>query len=184
MKNELEKENSLLLKKAGDKFPEFNMINNKFVHVSLDDLISRGSVLIVYVRGMWCTDCLSMLKQLKASINTISAMGVRVAVVTCDLPKYTSQMADKINAGFMILSDIGCKLAKELGITRKISMDTVVSYMDFDIDLTLYHGNFNFELPMANVYVVNSDKTIVYDEITIAKNVLKDNAVLVSYASN
>ena len=66
---------------VGSKLPHFTVTNAQDKIVSSEQLTDKPAILIFY-RGNWCPLCMAQLKELVALYDEISALGVRVAMIS------------------------------------------------------------------------------------------------------
>lgn len=101
--------------RVGATLPSFTVTDVNGVSVSSAKLIEKPAVLIFY-RGNWCPLCMAQVKELAKRYQDISALGVRVALISPQPHKNTVKLAKKYDVNFDFLTDEGNAAARALGI--------------------------------------------------------------------
>src|SRR3954447_4221965 len=67
--------------KIGDKAPEFTLpdVNNK--PVSSADLLSRGPLIVVFIRGRWCPFCCATMESWQGTLDRVKHAGATLIAV-------------------------------------------------------------------------------------------------------
>lgn len=100
---------------TGSKLPHFTVTNAQDQTVSSAQLTDKPAILIFY-RGNWCPLCMAQLKELVALYDEISALGVRVAMISPQPHSNTVELAKMFKVKFDFLTDKGNAAAQALGI--------------------------------------------------------------------
>jgi peroxiredoxin len=94
----------------GQRAPSFALKDQNDREVSLDALLKKGPVAVVFIRSVeWCVYCQLQTMQLQKNLNEIEAGGGQVVVITYDAPEKVKHFAGKKKITFPILSDPGSK---------------------------------------------------------------------------
>ncbi|KAK2606206.1 hypothetical protein QQS21_003377 [Conoideocrella luteorostrata] len=147
----------------GAKLPEFSLPDATGRQVSSSELLSKGPLLITFYRGQWCPFCNLALRAFQLRLPEIEAMGANFVAVSPELPDSSLSSIEKDELKFPVLSDIGLKLARELGIVWKQPETLRVIFDTFGTDLKARNGDDSFELPIPT--------TILVDQSAIVRNV-------------
>jgi len=138
---------------VGDKFPEFQLSDAKGEQVSLQDLLRRGPLLISFYRGQWCPYCNIELHALQKLLPEFKAKGVTLVAISPELPDQALSTAEQNGLEFPVLSDVGNKLAKQLGIVyaQPEDMSSLLTFVDWEKS----YGNKSFEVPVPATILVD-----------------------------
>ncbi len=146
--------------KAGDKMPDFNLPNAKGKTVSLATALEKGPLVISIYRGGWCPYCNLELKALTAVLPDIRAAGAELIAIAPQLPEKGADSVTAHQLEFDVLSDVGNRVSRQLGLVFTLAEALRPIYVQFGIDIPAYNGDETFELPIPATYVVQQDGTI------------------------
>ncbi|MDR2284219.1 MAG: AhpC/TSA family protein [Sphingobacterium sp.] len=153
------KENSILV---GQTFPEFRLPNTNDEHVALKDILKNGKVVIAFFRGSWCPYCNLELKALQENLKGITDKQATLVAISPQTIAHNVSMKTDCQLEYELLTDKDNILAKEIGINFGLQEYVIPTYQGLGIDLSIYNGNSNNELPMPAVFLLDTDGTILY----------------------
>ncbi|KAK5143126.1 hypothetical protein LTR04_001986 [Oleoguttula sp. CCFEE 6159] len=147
---------------VGDILPAFRLQDALGKEVTRDELLARGTLLITFYRGGWCPYCNLALRSLHLNTDKFKAKGVTLVAISPELPDASLSTAEKHDLHFTVLSDVGNKLANELGIlfTQDDSLRPI--YQSFGFDLKKHNGDDSFAVPVP--------ATLLVDQKGVVKN--------------
>lgn len=103
--------------KVGDKAVDFTLKNASGQEVSLQSLLKKGRVALLFYRsGDWCPICIAQLQGLQQNLKDIAATGVQLVGISYDSPAVLTQVANRYSLTFPLLSDAGSKTIDAYGI--------------------------------------------------------------------
>ncbi|KAI1136379.1 AhpC-TSA-domain-containing protein [Hypoxylon sp. FL0543] len=144
----------------GQKLPEFQLPDSQNKTVSSSDLLSKGPLLITFYRGAWCPYCNLALHALQSKLADIKAKGVTLVAITPELPDASLSLAEKQKLEFPVLSDVGNKYARQLGIIFKQPDSLRPVFEKLGFDLLKNNGDDSFEVPVPASLLVDRDGTV------------------------
>ena len=147
--------------KAGDPAPRFELPNARGNRVSLDGLLRRGPVVLVWYRGGWCPYCSLQLRAMQEVLPEIAKRGASLAAITPELPDHSLATTEKNALGFEVLSDAGNHIAERFGIAFKIPADVADIYRS-KFSLLEYNGDGTDVLPLAAAHIIDRDGMIAW----------------------
>ncbi|KAL5335696.1 AhpC/TSA family-domain-containing protein [Aspergillus crustosus] len=100
----------------GQKLPAFTLQDATGTAISSGTLLEDGALLISFYRGEWCPFCNLELRALQKRLPEFKALGVKLVAVSPQLPDSSLSVAEKNALEYPVLSDVGNKFARELGI--------------------------------------------------------------------
>lgn len=148
--------------KEGEHASDFALPNLMGRTVRLNQLLSKGPVVVSFYRGSWCPYCNLTLRTLEKSLPEIQAEGATLVAISPELPDVSLSTVEKDRLTFEVLSDSGSKVAKEFGIAYQLSPELVKLYEGFGINLAQSNGDETSTLPLAATFVINTNGTIAY----------------------
>lgn len=139
---------------AGTKLPHFTLLDVNRKSVSSAQLTDKPAILIFY-RGNWCPFCMAQLKELFSRYKDISAMGVRVAMISPQPHGNAVEISRKFNGEFDFLIDEGNAAARALGIENPNGLPMGMQMLGYDSDTV-----------MPTVIITGKDGKIVWTHET------------------
>lgn len=133
---------SRLVRKSSEKLqigmplPAFNVKNGDGTLVSSSDFMGKPAILMFY-RGNWCPLCVAQIKELVGHYQEISALGVRVALISPQPPGHTAVLAKRFGVDFEFLIDEGNAAASTLGINHPNGLPMGMELLGYDSDTVL-----------------------------------------------
>jgi peroxiredoxin len=147
---------------VGQKAPDFEAVDQQGGKVSLQQLVKKGPVILLFYRGQWCPYCNKQLMQLQDSLSMIEAKGATVVAVTPEIPASIDKTITKTKASFIVLHDTNLTIMKNYDVAFEVDAPTVERYAGFGIDLMGNNGNNGNALPVPAVYIIGEDGKISY----------------------
>jgi len=141
--------------RPGDPMPPFVLPDERGQLVSLDSLLSKGPVAVMFHRGHWCPYCRLNVHAVVQAQDRIKALGGHVVAVMPELQEFTTQFKADSGAPFPVLTDLdnGYALSLNLAIWLGTEIQQLLSYQD----LSNFHGNDGWVLPIPATFVVGRD---------------------------
>lgn len=143
--------------KVGDKMPSFSLANAYGKKVSSNSLLSKGPLVINFYRGEWCPYCNLELKAYQDLLSEINTLGAELVAISPNLPDSSLSSIQKHSLKFEVLSDIGNRYARELGLVYTLDEQLQPIYKQFEIDIPAINGDDSYEIPMPATYVISSE---------------------------
>lgn len=148
--------------KVGDFISSFSLPDASGERFDLQTALAQGSVVISFYRGGWCPYCSLELKALQQVLPQIEAAGASLIAISPETPDHALSTRDKQELSFIVLSDVGNKVAREFGLVFQLPAPLRPIYQGFGIDIPAHNGDQSFELPIPATYVVAPNQEIVY----------------------
>jgi peroxiredoxin len=167
--------------KPGATFPSFTLPSATKTPTSLNELLEKSTkgVLITFYRGGWCPFCNLALHSLQSILPSLTASGVSLIAISPELPDFSLSTSEKNALDFTVLSDVGNKLARELGIVWKQPSAMQGVMKAFGNDLEKINGNAEWELPVPATFLVDARGVVreVYFEADYRKRLEPETAL-------
>jgi len=122
---------------VGVHAPAFTLSDQDGRKVSLDSLIEKGPVALVFLRSAdWCLYCKMQAMQLQQNLAEIEATGGRIVGISYDSVEIMKRFADRGRITFPMLSDVGSHTIDAYGIrnTSERAPDGVAYHGTFIVD--------------------------------------------------
>ncbi|KAM0445260.1 hypothetical protein ACHAO4_009858 [Trichoderma viride] len=140
---------------VGASLPAFKLPNALGNEVTSESLLAKGPVLITFYRGDWCPYCNLALRSLQLHLDEFHAKGVTIVAISPELPNTSLSTTEKNELKFEVLSDVGNKFARQLGIlwNQPKSLDSV--FKAFNVDLKEKNGDDSMVVPIPTTILVD-----------------------------
>ena len=148
--------------KVGDKLPSFTLSDALGKEVTSNELLNNGPLLISFYRGEWCPFCNLALRSLQLNLGNFQAKGVTLVAISPELPNTSLSTIEKNELKYPVLSDVGNKYARQLGIIFPMPDSMRPTFKAFGHDLVARNGDDSFEVPVP--------ATLLVDEQGIVRN--------------
>jgi peroxiredoxin len=141
--------------RPGEVMPPFILPDEAGRLVSLESLISRGPAIVMFYRGHWCPYCRLNVSAVIRAQDQIEALGGRIVAIMPETQKYAERFKSDSGAPFPVLTDLdnGYALSLNLAIWLGSEIQQLLSYLD----LSDFHGNDGWVLPIPATFVVGRD---------------------------
>jgi len=145
---------------VGEPFPPFHLPDEAGRIVSLDKLLSKGSVAITFHRGHWCPYCRLNTNVLAQAQKEVEREGSQIVAIMPDRQQFAAEFKKESKARFPILTDMdnGYALSLNLLIWVGTEMERMMSAAGLDIPN--YQGNTSWMLPIPATFVVGQDERV------------------------
>ncbi|GFP59185.1 putative peroxiredoxin bcp [Trichoderma asperellum] len=140
----------------GASLPSFKLPNALGKEVASESLLAKGPVLITFYRGDWCPFCNLALRSLQLHLDEFHAKGVTIVAISPELPNSSLSTAEKNDLKFEVLSDVGNKFARQLGIVWDQPKSVEPIFKAFEIDLKVRNGDDTMAVPIPTTILVDT----------------------------
>jgi peroxiredoxin len=139
----------------GDPMPPFVLPDETGRLISLDGLLEKGPVAVMFYRGHWCPYCGLNVRAVVQAYDRITASGGQVVAIMPELQAFTGKFKSDSGAPFPVLTDLdnGYALSLNLAIWLGTEIQRLLSYQD----MQNFHGNDGWMLPIPATFVVGRD---------------------------
>lgn len=148
--------------KEGDIVPNLKLLDNNNNLRSLSEFMHHDFLILNFYRGGWCPYCNLELRSYQNLRQDFISAGADIIAISPEKPEIALDTSIKNSISFPVLSDINATMMKAMGIAFTLNDALKKEYVNFGIDLTTRHNNYNFELPVPAIYVINKDFEIVF----------------------
>ncbi|MBR1123735.1 AhpC/TSA family protein [Bradyrhizobium lablabi] len=140
--------------RPGEAMPPFLLPDETGRLVSLTSLLARGPVAVMFYRGHWCPYCRLNVRAVSQAMDRVKAVGGQVAAIMPERQQYAEKFKADADAPFPVLTDLdnGYALSLNLAIWLGTEIRDLLSH-----DLSDFHGNDGWVLPIPATFVVGRD---------------------------
>ncbi len=144
----------------GNPAPDFTAADVHGKPVTLEGLLTKGAVLLVFYRGGWCPYCNYQVHQLAEAYPRFKAAGVRPVMVSVDKPSGAKAVRQTYEVPFPLLSDPDLKAHDAFGITLHLDDARVAQLKGWNLDLEAWSARDHHKLAVPSIFLVDAGGTI------------------------
>ena len=153
--------------KVGDSAPEFNLLNQDGKPVSSGELLSKGPLVIAFLRGRWCPFCCGEAEALNRALPEFQQAGASLVAISPQAVNQAYFMHDQYKLRFPLLVDEGNNVARQFGIAYRVPDSQEKLFSSVFINLPHVNGEPSWELPLPATYVVGRDGKTQYAWVNV-----------------
>jgi peroxiredoxin len=141
--------------RPGEPMPPFVLPGENGRLISLPSLLNRGPAVVMFYRGHWCPYCRLNVRAVIEAQHRIEALGGQIVAIMPETQRYAGRFKSDSGAPFPVLTDLdnGYALSLNLAIWLGPEIQQLLSYLD----LSDFHGNDGWVLPIPATFVVGRD---------------------------
>jgi len=140
----------------GEIAPNFTLSDANGQSVSLAVLRQKGPVVVTFYRGSWCPYCNLQLRAYQAILPGIIEAGATLVAISPQTPEASTEIVDKANLRFSVLSDVGNQVARAYRLV--FVLPEVLR--PYTASLPQYNAGDTWELPLPGTFVIGADGVI------------------------
>jgi peroxiredoxin len=130
--------------------------------ISSTELLSRGRLVICFIRGRWCPFCVGQLEAMNLILPEIKDAGASLVAISPQTVQQSFFMVDQHKLRFPMLSDSYNQIAQQFGLAYRVPDDQQSIYQRAMVNLPFANGDDSWQLPMPATYILERDHTILY----------------------
>lgn len=147
---------------VGAKAPSFELPDHNGKLVSVATLLSKGRLVICFIRGRWCPFCVGQMEAMNSIAAQIEATGASLVAISPQTEKQAYFMHDQHKLAFPLLGDAHNEVARQFGLVYRVPEEQQAIYRRTFVNLPFVNGDDSWELPIPATYVIDRDSTILF----------------------
>lgn len=147
---------------VGAKAPEFELQDHNGKVVSSADLLTRGRLVICFIRGRWCPFCVGQMEAMNLILPQIEQAGATLVAISPQTMKQSFFMHDLHKLRFPLLVDAHNDVARQFGLAYRVPAAQEAVYRRAVVNLPFTNGDDSWELPIPATYIIDRDGTVLY----------------------
>jgi peroxiredoxin len=147
---------------VGKKIPEFQLPDQDGKHISSSELLAKGPLALCFIRGRWCPFCVGQMEAMNVILPKIEEAGATLVAISPQTLKQSFFMHDQHKLRFPLLSDVGNNVARQFGLTYRVSDEQEALYKRTFVNLSFVNGDDSWELPIPATYVIDRNGSVLY----------------------
>ena len=142
--------------------PSFQLSDQNGKLVSLAELLSRGRLALMFIRGRWCPFCVSQMEAVNAVSEEMKSAGAALVAISPQTQKQAFFMQDQHQLRFPLLVDAHNAVARQFGLVYRVPKEQQEIYARTFVNLPFVNGDDSWELPVPATYIIDRDSTILF----------------------
>jgi peroxiredoxin len=147
---------------VGAKAPAFELKDHNGKLVSSVDLLSKGRLVLCFIRGRWCPFCVGQMEAMNLILPQIEQAQASLVAISPQTVQQSFFMADQHKLRFPLLRDASNHVARQFGLVYRVPDDQQAVYRRAFINLPFANGDESWELPIPATYILDHDSTVLY----------------------
>jgi peroxiredoxin len=148
--------------KPGTNAPAFELSDQNGNLVSSAHLLSKGPLVLSFIRGRWCPFCVGQMEAMSAIAAEITAAGASVVAISPQTEKQAFFMHNQHKLAFPLLVDAHNRLARQFGLVYRVPEEQQALYSRTFVNLPFVNGDPSWELPVPATFVIDGNGTILF----------------------
>lgn len=148
--------------KVGASSPAFELLDHNGKPVSSADLLGKGRLVLMFIRGRWCPFCVGQMEAMNYIAAEIAAAGASLVAVSPQTEKQAFFMHVQHKLAFPLLVDTGNRLARQFGLVYRVPNEQQELYRSTFVNLPFVNGDSSWELPIPATFVLDRDGSILF----------------------
>jgi peroxiredoxin len=147
---------------TGAVAPEFELPNQNGNLVSSTALLSKGPLVLCFIRGRWCPFCVGQMEAMSLASPEIQRAGASLIAISPQTVKQSFFMTDQHKLRFPLLSDSGNHVARRFGIVYKVPEYQQEVYRRAFVNLPFANGDESWALTIPATFILAKDGTVIF----------------------
>jgi peroxiredoxin len=144
------------------KIPAFTLPDHSGKSISSADLLARGRLVLLFIRGRWCPFCVGQMEAMNYVAAQIVATGASLCAISPQTEKQAYFMHDQHKLSFPLLVDTHNEVARTFGLVYRASQEQQDLYRRTFVNLPLVNGDDSWTLPIPATYIIDRDGTVLF----------------------
>jgi peroxiredoxin len=146
----------------GAQMPPFELPDHDGNLVSSANLLARGRLVLLFLRGRWCPFCVAQAEAMNEAVGAIRQRGGELIAISPQTVHQCLLMRDQHHLSFSLLSDAGNQVARQFGLVYRVPEEQQKVYARTFVNLPFLNGDSSWELPIPASFVVEQDGGILW----------------------
>jgi peroxiredoxin len=147
---------------VGSKAPAFELKDPNGKLVSSAELMSKGRLVICFIRGRWCPFCVGQMEAMNLIVPDIQQAGASLIAISPQTVQQSYFMHDQHKLRFPLLSDLSNNVARQFGVVYKVPDYQQILYKKVFVNLPHVNGDDSWELPIAATFILDCNGIVIY----------------------
>ena len=150
---------------VGAQSPSFELLDHKGTTVSSGDLLAKGRLVLLFIRGRWCPFCVAQMEAMSAIAGRIADAGASMVGISPQTEKQAFFMHNQHELAFPLLVDTHHLLARQFGLVYRVPEEQQALYSRTFVNLPFVNGDGSWELPIPAAFVIDRDGRVIFGAV-------------------
>ena len=147
---------------AGAKAPAFELKDHNGKVTSSVELLSKGRLVICFIRGRWCPFCVGQVEAMNLVVPELLQAGASLIAISPQTVQQSSFMHEQHKLAFPLLSDAGNDVARQFALVYAVPDYQRALYQRVFVNLSHANGDDRWELPIPATFILDRDGTVLF----------------------
>jgi peroxiredoxin len=147
---------------VGVSAPAFELKDHTGKLISSAALLSRGPLVVCFIRGRWCPFCVGQMEAMNLIAPEIQQAGASLIAISPQTVQQSFFMHDQHKLKFPLLSDAANSVARQFGLVYKVPDYQQEMYKRAFVNLAHTNGDETWELPIPATFILERDGTVTF----------------------
>jgi len=147
---------------VGIQAPTFELPDHDGKQVSSANLLSKGRLVVCFIRGRWCPFCVGQMEAMHYIAAQIKAADAGLVAISPQTERQAFFMHDQHGLSFPLLVDAHNDVARQYGLVYRVPEEQQALYRATFVNLPFTNGDDSWELPIPATYVIDRDGTVLF----------------------
>lgn len=153
--------------KPGDVVDPFTLPEVDGGEVSLNELLARGPVVLIFFRFAGCPACNLALPTYRDHLFPgVIERGASLVAISPQVPQRLREIKERHHLGFPVASDTGNALGRSFGIVFTASAESQASVLAKGVNMPEIIGTGTWDLPMPAAIVIDRSRSVRFAAIS------------------
>jgi peroxiredoxin len=149
---------------VGAVAPEFRLNDAAGKPLRSADLLALAPLVIKFFRGRWCPYCMTELEAWREMYGRLRECGALLVAISPQVERQSDFMIGQHMLPFPVLSDPGCTLAGQFGLSYSVPEYHREYYRSILVNIPFVNGDESWRLPIPATYLIGRDRKVLYAE--------------------
>lgn len=154
--------------RVGERAPAFRLPDQNGTAVSLQELLAKGPVALLFYRGHWCPYCTLTLRNYQRAAGQFAALRTTVVAISPQAASANALTAQGIGSGLPLLSDVGSHVARAYGLAYDLPAELKSLFEgQYDTPLPQINADGGWTLPVPATYLIAPDGAVISASVDV-----------------
>ena len=146
----------------GTIVPGFTVNDHQGNSITLEELKTRGNLLVVFYRGGRCPYCNRQIRQLTEARPAFKQREVVPVLISVDKPDAAAMAMRTYEIPFPVLSDPDLVVHDLFKVTMQLDDKLIPKYREYGINVEDWSGRTHHKFAVASVFLINQAGVVVW----------------------
>ena len=150
---------------VGANAPAFELADHNGKRVSSADLLAKGRVVLMFIRGRWCPFDVGQVEAMNYIAAQVATAGASLIAISPQTEKQAFFKYDQHKLAFPLLVDAHNEIACQFGLAYRVPDEQQQLYRRTFVNLPMANGDDSWTLPIPATYILDRDGTVLFASV-------------------